>query len=260
VHGLAISVDSIENVILLNKDSLKAFMTKFSDSELATDLLVEMLDVKIAGVTNGIGLRPNGEFGQVAPTIWGTLSHLEDVIGEHHLKLSQGLADKMSSLASKTEFAACFSVSQATSSQVVLVPTAVSQGQGESNQVFTALMDRLDKAEELIVNPQRELSLANARAPQGTTHSPFSLGSATEEVNILAERVAKLEVLSDTTCIQFSHLGLSSISEVSGWVRQHYGMHRFGLMCDVYVLFDRILGDIDSDQLVMMNKMQYQVK
>jgi hypothetical protein len=43
-------------------------------------------------------------------------------------------------------------------------------------------------------------------------------------------------------------------------VRQHYGTHRFGLMCDVYVLFDRILGDSDSDRLAMMNKMQYQVK
>jgi hypothetical protein len=79
-------------------------------------------------------------------------------------------------------------------------------------------------------------------------------------VKILAERVAKLEVLSDTTCIKFSQLGLSSLSEMSGWVRQHYGTHRFGLMCDVYVLFDRILGDSDSDQFSMMNKMQYQVK
>jgi hypothetical protein len=60
VHGLAIAVDSIENVILLNEDRLKTFMTKFSESELATDVLVEMLDVKIAGATNGIGLRPNG--------------------------------------------------------------------------------------------------------------------------------------------------------------------------------------------------------
>jgi hypothetical protein len=69
VHGLAIAVDSIENVILLNEDRLKTFMTKFSESELAMDLLVKMLDVKIAGVTNGIGLRPNGEISQVAPTI-----------------------------------------------------------------------------------------------------------------------------------------------------------------------------------------------
>jgi hypothetical protein len=60
VHGLVIAVDSIEHVILLNEDCVKAFMTKFSDSELATDLLDEMLDVKIAGATNGIGLRPNG--------------------------------------------------------------------------------------------------------------------------------------------------------------------------------------------------------
>jgi hypothetical protein len=246
VHGLAIAVDSIEMVILLNEDHLKAFMTKFSDSELVTDLLVIMLDVKIAGVTNGLGLRPNGEISQVAPTIWGTLSHLADVIGEHHLKLSQGLADKMSSLASKTEFATLFSVAQADSSQVALVQTAVSQGQGESTQVFTTLMDRLDKAEDLIMSLQRELSLANTTAPQGTTHSPFSLGSATEEVKILTERVDKFEVLSDTTCIQFSQLGLSSLSEVSGWVRQHYGTHWFGLMCDVYVLFDRILGDSDS--------------
>jgi hypothetical protein len=103
-------------------------------------------------------------------------------------------------------------------------------------------MDRLDKAEDLVMNLQRELSLANATAPQGTTLSPFSLGSSPEEV-----KIAKLEVLSDTTCIQFSQLGLSSLSEVSGWVRQHYGMHRFGLMCDVYVLFDRIFGDSDSD-------------
>jgi hypothetical protein len=56
-------------------------------------------------------------------------------------------------------------------------------------------------------------------------------------------------------------MGLSSLSEVSGWVRQHYGTHCFGLMCDVYVIFDPILGDSDSDQLVMMiNKTQYQVK
>jgi hypothetical protein len=92
------------------------------------------------------------------------------------------------------------------------VETAVSQGQGESTQVFTALMDRLDKAEDHIMNLQRELSLANATAPQGTTLSPFSRGSSTEEVKILVERVAKLEVLSDTTCIQFSQLGLSSLS------------------------------------------------
>jgi hypothetical protein len=140
------------------------------------------------------------------------------------------------------------------------VETVVSQGQGESTQVFTALMDRLDKSEDLIMNLQRELSLANATAPQDTTLSPFLRGSSTEEVKILAERVAKLEVLSDTTCIQFSQLGLSSLIEVSGWVRQHYGTHCFGLRCDVYVLFDRILGDSDSDQLAMMNNMQYQVK
>jgi hypothetical protein len=130
VHGLAWAVDSVEKLILLNKDRLKAFMTNFSDSELVTDFLVSMLYVKIAGVTNGSGLRPNREIGQVTPTIWGNLSHLADVIGEHHLKLSQGLEDKMSSLASKTEFATCFSVSQSTSSQVALAQTAVSQGQG----------------------------------------------------------------------------------------------------------------------------------
>jgi hypothetical protein len=146
-------------------------------------------------------------------------------------------------------------LSQAASSQEASVETAVSQVQGESTQVFTALMDRLDKAEYLIMNLQRELSLANVTAPQGATLSPFPLGSSTEEVKILAERAAKLEVLSDTTCIKFSQLGLSSLSEVSGWVRQHYGTHRFGLMCDVYVLFDRIIGDSDSDQLDMMNKM-----
>jgi hypothetical protein len=208
-------------------------MTKFSESESATDLLVEMLDVKIAGVTNGIGLRPNGEIGHVAPTIWGNLSHLAYVMGEHHLKLSQALADKMSSLASKTKFSACFSLAQAASSQVASVETAVSQGQGESTQVFTTLIYRLDKSEDLIMNLQRELSLANATAPQGTTLSPFSCGSSTEEVKILAERVAKLEVLSDTTCIQFSQLGLNSLSEVSGWVLQHYLTASLGIAIQI---------------------------
>jgi hypothetical protein len=115
LHGLAIAVDSIENVILLNEDRLITFITK---PELATDLLVKMLDVKIAGITNGSGLLPNGEICQVTPTIWGTISHLVDVMGEHHLKLSQALADKMSSMASTTEFSACFSLAQAASSQV----------------------------------------------------------------------------------------------------------------------------------------------
>jgi uncharacterized protein (DUF39 family) len=57
-------------------------MTKFSDSELVTDVLVKMIDVYIAGVTNCIGVCPNGEIGQVTPTIWGTLSPLADVMGE----------------------------------------------------------------------------------------------------------------------------------------------------------------------------------
>jgi hypothetical protein len=78
--------------------------------------------------------------------LYWVLSHLVGVIGEQHLKLSQGLADKMSSLASKTEFDTCFSVAQTASSQVASVQTTVSQGQRESTQVFTALMDRLEKA------------------------------------------------------------------------------------------------------------------
>jgi hypothetical protein len=84
---------------------------------------------------------------------------------------------------------------------------------------------------------------------------PTALGNmSTEDMKILTERVAKLEELYDTTCIQFSQLGLISLIEVSVLVRQHYGTHRFGLVCDVYVLFDRILGENDSDQLSMMNK------
>jgi hypothetical protein len=52
----------------------------------------------------------------------------------------------MSSLAFNTEFAACYSLAQAASSQMASVETAVSLRQGESTQVFTALTDRLEKA------------------------------------------------------------------------------------------------------------------
>jgi hypothetical protein len=79
-------------------------------------------------------------------------------------------------------------------------------------------------------------------------------------MKIMEERLAKLELLSDSTSIPFSQLGLNSLAETPAWVRLNYGTHRFGLMCDVYLILDRILGDIDADKLTMMNKMQYQVK
>jgi hypothetical protein len=116
-----------------------------------------MLDVKIAGVTNTIGLRPTGDIGQVAPTIWGTLSHLADVIGEHHSKLSHGLLDKLNLLASKSDSSNCYSVAQVASYQVALVQTSTTQGHLESTKVFSTLMNRLDKLDNLIVELQRDL-------------------------------------------------------------------------------------------------------
>jgi hypothetical protein len=79
-------------------------------------------------------------------------------------------------------------------------------------------------------------------------------------IKVMEERPAKLELLSDSTSIQFGQLGLNSVAETSTWVRFNYGTHRFGLMCDVYLILDRILGDSNANQLTMMNKMQYQVK
>jgi hypothetical protein len=255
------AVEAVEKVIIRNEERLKLFVNKLTDSNFATDSLVEMLDVKIAGVTNAISLRPTGDIGQVAPTIWGNLSHLADVIGEHHSKLSQGLLDKMNFLASKSEFSNCYSVARSALSQMALVQTSMTQGHLKSTTVFSTLTDRLDKAEDLIVDLQRDLQSCSNMPLGSNVLPPSALGNmSTEDMKILAERVAKLKVLSDTTCMQLSQLGLSSLSEVSGWVRQHYGTHRFCLMCDVYVLFDRILGDSESDQLAMMNKMQYQMK
>jgi hypothetical protein len=76
----------------------------------------------------------------------------------------------------------------------------------------------------------------------------------------MEEILAKLELLSDSTIIQFGKSGLNSLAETSAWFHLNYGTHRFGLMCDVYLILDRILGDSDADQLSMMKKMQYQVK
>jgi hypothetical protein len=65
--------------------------------------------------------------------------------------------------------------------------------------------------------------------------------------------------IDDTTGARFS-VGGDDEEETSAWVHLNYGTHRFGLMCDVYLILDYILGDSDVDQLSMMNKMQYQVK
>jgi hypothetical protein len=105
---------------------------------------------------------------------------------------------------------------------------------------------------------QQQVVAQQVSPPQ--VHASHSEIAPPQVIKIAEEHLDKLELLSDSTSIQFSQLGLNSLAETSAWVCLNCGTHRFGLMCDVYWILDRILGESDADQLTMMNKMQYQVK
>jgi hypothetical protein len=130
--------------------------------------------------------------------------------------------------------------------------------QADTTKVFEALMTRLEKAEYLVLALQHQaVAQQGSLPPVHTSHSGIA---PPQVIKVTEERLTKLELLPDSTSIQFSQLGLNSLAETSAWVRLNYGTHRFGLMCDIYLILDRILGDSDADQLTMLNKLQYQVK
>jgi hypothetical protein len=175
-----------------------------------------------------------------------------------HNQINETVTEKFKLFITQADLSRHVAVGQTNSARIGAVQSYFNQSQADTTKVFEALMTRLEKAEYLVIALQQQLVSQQGGIPQ--LHTSHSEIAPPQVMKIMEERLANLELLSDSMSIQFSQLGLNSLAETSAWFRLNYGTHRFGLMCDVYLILDRILGDSDADQLTMMNKMQYQVK
>jgi hypothetical protein len=252
------AVEAEEEAINCSDTRLKHIVTWRAAADLDTDTTIQMFDVKLGGLSSGIGGRPSGAIGEATPTVWGTLSHLADSIITFHNKINKTITDKVKLFITQADLSPHVEVGQTNSARIGAVQTSFNQSQADTTKIFEALMTRLEKAEDLVLALQQQVVSQQGSLPQ--VHTSHSEIASPQVMKIMEERLANLELLSDSMSIQFSQLGLNSLAETSAWVRLNYGTHRFGPMCDVYLILDRILGDSDADQLTMMNKMQYQVK
>jgi hypothetical protein len=131
-------------------------------------------------------------------------------------------------------------VGRTNSARIGAVQSSLNQLQVDTTKVLKALMTRLEKAEDLVFALQQQVV-----AQKGNlfiVHTSHSEIAPLQVIKVTEERLAKLELLSDSTSIKFSQLGLNSLAETSAWVRLNYGTHRCGLMCEVYLILYRILG------------------
>jgi hypothetical protein len=256
--SMASAAEAVEEAVKYSDTRLKHIATWRAAADLDTDTTIQMFDVKLGGLASGIGGRPSGAIGEAAPTVWGTLSHLADSMITFHNQINETITEKVKLFITQADLSSHVAVGQHNSARIGAVQTSFNQSQANTTKVFEALMIRLEKAEDLVLALQQQVVSQQGSLPQ--EHTSHSEIASPQIMKIMEERLTKLELLSDSTSIQFSQLGLNSLAETSAWVRLNYGTHRFGLMCDVYFILDRILGDSDADQLTMMNKMQYQIK
>jgi hypothetical protein len=255
---VASAVEAVAEAGKYSDTRLKHIATWRAAADLDTDTTIQMFDVKLGGLTSAIGGRPSGAIGKAAPTVWGTLSHLADSMITFHNQINETVTEKVNFIITQADLSPHMAVGRTNSARSGAVQSSFNHSQGDTTKVFEALMTRLEKAEDLVLALQQQVVAQQGSPPQ--VHTSHSEIAPPQIMKIMEERLAKLELLSDSTSIQFSQLGLNSLAETSAWVRLNYGTHRFGLICDVYFILDRILGDSDVDQLTMMNKMQYQVK
>jgi hypothetical protein len=268
VHGLnpadltlmyvASAVEAVEEAVKYSDTWLKHIVTWRAAADLDTDTTIQMFAVKLGGLVSTIGGRPSGAIGKTTPTVWGTLSHLADSMITFHNQINETLTDKVKLFITQADLYPRVAVGQTNYARIGAVQTFFNQSQADTTKVFEALMTRLEKAEDLVVALQQQVVSQKGGIPQ--VHTSHSEIAPPQVMKIMEERLAKLELLSDSMGIQLSQLGLNSLAETSAWVRINYGTHRFGIMCDVYLNLDHILGDSDAYKLTMMNKMQYQVK
>jgi hypothetical protein len=175
-----------------------------------------------------------------------------------HNQIKETVTEKVKLFITQADLSPHVAVGQTNSARIGAVQSSFNQSQADTTKVFEALMTCLEKAEDLVLALQQQVVSQQGSLPQ--VHTSHSEIAPPQVMKIMEERLAKLEMLSDSASIQFSQLGLNSLAETSAWVCLNYGTHRFDLTCDVYLILDRILGDSDADQLTMMKKMQYQVK
>jgi hypothetical protein len=268
VHGLnpaeltltyvASAVEAVEEAVRYSDTRLKHISSRCAAADLDTDTTLQMFDVKLGGLTSAIGGRPLGAIVKAAPTVWGTLSHLADSMLAFHNQINETVTEKVKFFITQADLSPHVAVGRTNSARIGAVHSSLNQSQADITKVFEALMTRLEKAEDLVLALQQQVASQQGSLPP-VHPSNFEMVPL-QVIKVMEERLAKIELLSDSTSIQFGQLGLNSLEETSDWVRLNYGTHRVGLMCDVYLILDCILGDSDSDQLIMMNKMQYQVK
>jgi hypothetical protein len=250
VHGLkqadltfisvASAVESVAEAVNYSDTRLKHIATWRAAADLDTDTTIQMFDVKLGGLTSAIGGRPSGAIGKVAPTVWGTLSHLADSIITFHNQINKTVTEKVNFFITQAELSPHVAVGQTNSARIGAAQSSFNQSQAHTTKVFEELMTRLEKAEDLVLALQQQVVAQQGSPPQ--VHTSHSEIGPPQLMKIMEKRLAKLKLLSDSTRIQVSQLGLNSLAETSAWVRLNYGTHGFGLMCDVYFNFGPYLG------------------
>jgi hypothetical protein len=175
-----------------------------------------------------------------------------------HNQINETVTEKVKFFITQADLYPHVAVVRTNTARISAVQSSFNQSQAETTKVFEALMTCLEKADDLVLALQQQVASQQGSLPP--VHPSNSEMFPPQVIKVMEEHLSKLELLSDSTSIQFGQLGINSVAETSSWVRLNYGTHRFGLMCDVYLIMDCILGDSYADQLSMMNKMQYQVK
>jgi hypothetical protein len=133
--------------------------------------------------------------GEAAPSVWGTLSHLEYFMINFRNQINETITEKVKLFITQADLSPHVAVGQTNSARIGAVQTSFNQSQADTTKVFEALTTRLEKAEDLVLALQQQVASQQGSLPQ--VHTSHSEIASPQVMNIMEERLAKLELLSD---------------------------------------------------------------
>jgi hypothetical protein len=143
--SVASAVEAVEEAVKYSDTRLKHIVTWRAAADLDTDTTIQMFDVKFGGLASAIGGRPSGAIGNAAPTVWGTLSHLEDSIITFHNQINETVTEKVKLFITQADLSPHVAAGQTNSARIGAVQTSFNPSQADTTKVFEALMTRLEK-------------------------------------------------------------------------------------------------------------------
>jgi hypothetical protein len=141
--SVASAVEAVEGAVKYSDTHLKHIATWRAAADLDTDTTIQMFDVKLGGLTSGIGGHPSGAIGEAAPTVWGTLSHMADSMITFHNQINETITEKVKLFITQADLSPHVVVGQTNSARIGAVQTSFNQSQADTTKVFEALMTHL---------------------------------------------------------------------------------------------------------------------